>query len=64
MHIKFPEKTEKFLQYLKLKLLPNTLFFRTMLLIFVPLIMVFLMVIGKRLAKDCQIISPIISPSQ
>ena len=40
MHIKFPEKTEKVLQYLKLKMLPNTLFFRTMLLIFVPLILV------------------------
>lgn len=40
MHIKFPEKMEKILQYLKLKMLPNTLFFRTMLLIFVPLILV------------------------
>lgn len=40
MHIKFPNKMEKVLQYLKLKMLPNTLFFRTMLLIFVPLIMV------------------------
>ncbi|MCM1324620.1 MAG: ATP-binding protein [Acetobacter sp.] len=40
MHIKFPNKMEKILQYLKLKMLPNTLFFRTMLLIFVPLILV------------------------
>lgn len=40
MHIKFPNKIEKTLQYLKVKLLPNTLFFRTMLLIFVPLILV------------------------
>ncbi len=40
MHIKFPGKMEKILQYLKLKMLPNTLFFRTMLLIFVPLILV------------------------
>lgn len=40
MHIRFPNKMEKVLQYLKLKMLPNTLFFRTMLLIFVPLILV------------------------
>lgn len=40
MHIKFPEKTDRFLQYLKLKLLPSRLFFRTMLLIFIPLILV------------------------
>lgn len=40
MHIKFPEKTDRFLQYLKLKILPNRLFFRTMLLIFIPLILV------------------------
>ena len=40
MHIKFSEKTDRFLQYLKLKLLPNKLFFRTMLLIFIPLILV------------------------
>ena len=40
MHIKFPEKADRFLQYLKLKLLPNKLFFRTMLLIFIPLILV------------------------
>ena len=40
MHIKFPDKMEKSLQYLKLKMLPNTLFFRTMLLIFIPLILV------------------------
>lgn len=40
MHVKFPSKMEKVLQYLKLKMLPTTLFFRTMLLIFVPLILV------------------------
>ena len=40
MHIKFPEKMERILQYIKLKTLPNTLFFRTMLLIFIPLIIV------------------------
>lgn len=40
MHVKFPDKMERVLQYLKLKMLPNTLFFRTMLLIFIPLILV------------------------
>ena len=40
MHVKFPDKVEKILQYLILKIFPNTLFFRTMLLIFVPLILV------------------------
>ena len=40
MHLKFPEKIENSLRYLRLKLLPKTLFFRTMLLIFIPLIVV------------------------
>ena len=40
MHIKFPKKVDNTLRYLKLKLLPKTLFFRTMLLIFIPLIVV------------------------
>lgn len=40
MHITFPEKANRLLQYLKLKLLPSKLFFRTMLLIFIPLILV------------------------
>ena len=40
MHIILPEKADRLLQYLKLKLLPNKLFFRTMLLIFIPLILV------------------------
>lgn len=40
MHIKLPPKAEEKLKYLRLKLLPRTLFFRTMLLIFVPLIVV------------------------
>lgn len=40
MHIKFPGKIESSMRFLKLKLLPKTLFFRTMLLIFIPLIIV------------------------
>ena len=40
MHITFPTKIEKIIQYIKIKFFPNTLFFRTMLLIFVPLILV------------------------
>ncbi len=40
MHINFPDKIEKVLQYIKIKIFPNTLFFRTMLLIFIPLIFV------------------------
>ena len=40
MHIKLPSRMENILRYLKLKILPNKLFFRTMLLIFVPLIVV------------------------
>lgn len=40
MRLKFPEKIDNSLRYLKYKLLPKTLFFRTMLLIFVPLIVV------------------------
>lgn len=40
MHIKFPSKVDNLLRYLKLKFLPKTLFFRTMLLIFIPLIVV------------------------
>ena len=40
MHIKLPEKAEDSLRYLRLKFLPKTLFFRTMLLIFIPLIVV------------------------
>lgn len=40
MHIKFPGQIEGTMRYLKLKLLPKTLFFRTMLLIFIPLIIV------------------------
>ncbi|WP_416830225.1 hypothetical protein, partial [Helicobacter ganmani] len=38
--MKFPEKVDNTLRYLKYKLLPKTLFFRTMLLIFIPLIVV------------------------
>ena len=37
MHINFPDKVDKVLQYIKIKIFPNTLFFRTMLLIFIPL---------------------------
>ena len=40
MHIKLSPKVEEKLRYLRLKYLPRTLFFRTMLLIFVPLIVV------------------------
>lgn len=40
MRLVFPTKVENTLRYLKLKLLPKTLFFRTMLLIFIPLIVV------------------------
>lgn len=40
MHFKMPEKAENALRYLKLKFMPKTLFFRTMLLIFIPLIVV------------------------
>lgn len=40
MHIIFPQKIENSLRFLRLKLLPKTLFFRTMLLIFIPLILV------------------------
>ena len=40
MHIKLSPQTEEKLRYWRLKLLPRTLFFRTMLLIFIPLIVV------------------------
>ncbi len=40
MHVKFPKSVDKSIRFLKLKLLPQTLFFRTMLLIFIPLIVV------------------------
>lgn len=40
MHIKFPQKIEKSMSALRRKILPRSLFFRTMLLIFVPLIVV------------------------
>lgn len=40
MHIKFPQKIEKSLAYFRRKFLPKSLFFRTMLLIFIPLIVV------------------------
>lgn len=40
MHIKFPQKIDSCLTFIKRRFLPKTLFFRTMLLIFVPLIVV------------------------
>ena len=40
MHLTLSPKMEEKLRYLRLKFLPKTLFFRTMLLIFVPLIVV------------------------
>lgn len=63
MRLIFPSKVDTFLRYLKLKLLPNTLFFRTMLLIIIPLIVVQVVSIfayfnsswgkvGKRLADN------------
>lgn len=40
MHIKLSKKAEEKLKFWRLKLLPKTLFFRTMMLIFIPLIVV------------------------
>ncbi len=40
MHFRLSPKAEEKLRYLRLKFLPRTLFFRTMMLIFVPLIVV------------------------
>lgn len=40
MRFKFPERFDDTIRYLKFKCLPKTLFFRTMLLIFIPLIVV------------------------
>ena len=40
MHIRFPQKVERVMAGFKHKFLPRSLFFRTMLLIFVPLIVV------------------------
>lgn len=40
MHIKFPKKIDSFLSWIKRKIMPKTMFFRTMLLIFIPLIVV------------------------
>lgn len=40
MKLMFPDRVEDSLRWLKFKLLPKTLFFRTMLLIFIPLIVV------------------------
>lgn len=40
MRIKFPSQVDNLLRLLKWRLLPKTLFFRTMLLIFIPLIVV------------------------
>lgn len=40
MHITFPRKINNFLALFKRKFMPKTLFFRTMLLIFIPLIVV------------------------
>lgn len=63
MHIKLPEKAEESLRYLRLKFLPKTLFFRTMLLIFIPLIVVqvvsvvmFLTAAGAGWGAGCRII--------
>lgn len=40
MHIRFPQKINNFLSVIKRNFMPKTLFFRTMLLIFIPLIVV------------------------
>ncbi|MFI3241425.1 MAG: ATP-binding protein [Alphaproteobacteria bacterium] len=40
MRVKLPKKVDKTLRGLKLKFMPKTLFFRTMLIVFVPLILV------------------------
>ncbi len=40
MKIRLPQKLDRTVQYIKLKVFPNTLFFRTMLMIFIPLILV------------------------
>ena len=40
MHIRLPQRIEESLSFWRRKLLPRTLFFRTMLLIFIPLIVV------------------------
>lgn len=40
MHLTFPRKIDGFLKYMRMKYMPKTLFFRTMLLIFIPLIVV------------------------
>ena len=40
MHLNFPNKIDEMLTYIRIKCMPKTLFFRTMLLIFVPLIVV------------------------
>ena len=40
MRVKFPRKVESLLVALRRRLLPRSLFFRTMLLIFIPLIVV------------------------
>ena len=40
MRIKLPQKANQIFRYIKLKFMPKTLFFRTMLLIFIPLIVV------------------------
>ena len=40
MHLTFPKKIDNLLTYVRVKYMPKTLFFRTMLLIFIPLIVV------------------------
>ncbi len=40
MHLKLPSKVDEMLKYVRIKYMPKTLFFRTMLLIFIPLIVV------------------------
>ena len=40
MHLALPQKIDNLLNYIRIKFMPKTLFFRTMLLIFIPLIVV------------------------
>ncbi len=40
MHLNFPQKIDDMFKYIRIKCMPKTLFFRTMMLIFVPLIVV------------------------
>ena len=40
MHLNLPKKADDLFRYIRIKFMPKTLFLRTMLLIFIPLIVV------------------------